>query len=200
MPNLPVRRAALAPSVAGLVIPLLASGCAGAPPTVVDAVPTAPAPGPSGPAPAKGNADTHPEEAWYPVRAERLGLPLEAARERDASFSASPPEDGLWWDEHLAKEVWGLWTELCTECHDGGRALDRVMTYPPPPRGWWRNQGRFFSSIREPQQIFRTILHGAKAKEGKDMPGWQGKLANEQVWGLVYFIGAASKKKGNDLR
>lgn len=175
------------------------------------------APGPATPAPTAERAPApvepaaephaaaviavHLEGAWLAVRGERLGLSAALAAERDAAFAAGPPQDGLWWDDQVGREVWGVWSELCSECHGGNRSLGKVLSFPPPPRGWTESDALFFARSRDPRAVFRVIAEGARSgKPGiKDMPAWRTRLSNEQMWGLVYFLRAASKKKGSDL-
>lgn len=166
---------------------------------VPDASPAASPPSAS-PAPA-GEVRIHLEGAWIPERAQRLGIDTDLAAQRDASFARQPPEDGLWWDEQLAREVWGLWTDLCVECHGGSRTLKKVLAMPPPPRRWTETDALFFTRSRAPHSVFRVIAEGTKSgkPDVKDMPAWRSRLSNEQMWGLVHFIRSASTKKGGDL-
>lgn len=151
---------------------------------------------------AAGEVRIHLEGAWIPERAQRLGIDAELAAQRDASFAHQPPEDGLWWDEQLAREVWGLWTDLCVECHGGSRTLKKVLAMPPPQRRWTETDALFFTRTRAPRSVFRVIAEGTKSGKPdiKDMPAWRSRLTNEQIWGLVHFIRSASTKKGGDLR
>ncbi len=160
----------------------------------------APIASPAAAAPA-GEVRIHLEGTWIAVRAERLGLDPALAAQRDAAFARLPPEDGLWWDEQLATEVWGLWSDLCVECHGGSRTLKKVLAMPPPARRWTETDALFFTRSRAPHSVFRVIAEGAKSgkPDVKDMPAWQSRLSNEQMWGLVHFIRSASKKKGGDL-
>lgn len=172
-----------------------------APPTEapVPTPPNEPAP-PVAPANDAPPAKVHLGDTWYPSRAERLGLELATAKERDASFAEGPPEDGLWWDPQLAEEVWNVWSGLCSECHEGSRSLNKVLKLPPPRRGWSRKKARFFAKDRLPRDVFAILRDGAEVKDGKDMPAWGKRLSNEQMWGLVYFVRAASERRGHDLR
>ncbi|MCC7384494.1 MAG: cytochrome c [Deltaproteobacteria bacterium] len=167
--------------------------------TPAPAPPTDPAP-PATPSDRPPPAKVHLADSWYPGRAERLGLELATAKERDASFAEGPPEDGLWWDPQLAEEVWNAWSGLCSECHEGSRSLAKVLKLPPPRRGWARKKARFFAKDRLPREVFAILRDGAEVKDGKDMPAWGKRLSNEQMWGLVYFVRAASERRGHDLR
>jgi len=197
--------------VALRLVPLsLALACASpAPALVAPAVtprstpaPSAPAPSPAAPIDPAGHGKVHFRDDWIPLRAGRLGIDAELAAKRDAAFGAVPAEDGLWWDEQVAHEVWSVWTDLCMECHDGARSLKKVLNLPPPSRGWTEEDALFFAKSSAPRSVFRLISDGVRAKrpEDKDMPAWKTRLSNEQMWGLVYFVRASSKKRGGDLR
>jgi hypothetical protein len=146
----------------------------------------------------------HRLEVWMPKRAARLGMDPATAQARDDSFSVVPPEDGLWWDEQLAEEVHTVWNGLCRECHQGNRSKEKVLAMPSPEAGWSATKTRFFKWERVPKDAFRIVVEGQRSSvagsESKDMPAWSKKLSNEQMWGLVYFISSASKKKGHDLK
>lgn len=184
------------------------SACRPAPPVVLDAVKPPPPPSPSAsPSPTSAAPSKRPSrpaihvgDTWIPVRSQALGLDATTAAARDQSFLAGPPADGLWWDPQLAGEVHGIWTELCSECHDGRRNVETVLKIPPPGRRWIQEEGPLFGGKKTPVAAFKILLDGAKASAGRDMPGFRGKLSNEQLWGLVYFIRAVSARSDADLR
>ncbi|MFO0724086.1 MAG: cytochrome c [Myxococcota bacterium] len=177
----------------------LSLGCRPPAPAVVVAVKPSTTPQPIAQS-APVAAAPHVGEAWYPLRAARLGLDLGAAKARDASFLAAPPADGLWWDADLAREVVAIWSELCSECHGGSRELGTILALPPPPRGWLWEKGPLFNGRRVPEAAFKSLQDGVRVAHGRDMPSFKDKLSNEQLWGLVYFIRAASSQPAQDLR
>lgn len=136
--------------------------------------------------------EIHLGEAWYAYRADGLGISADEARGRDKAFEAVPPP-GAFWDRQVAGEAWGLWTELCSQCHGGSRRLTTVLSWPAPKDGWARQEQRFFNRQQPGTAVFATIMNGARARRGNvDMPAWRDRLTREQIWSMVYFVSQAS--------
>ena len=146
--------------------------------------------------PLEAEPTTNLDGGWLSVRAARFALDASTAAQRDRAFAITPPEDGLWWDEQLAREAWGVWHDECLQCHAGTRSLAKVLAMPPPPRRWVEQEARYFSRRSTPRHVYRVIAEGQKAHHGgKDMPGWGARLSHEQIWGLTYFLRMASRPR-----
>lgn len=177
----------------GLWALALLGGCASAP--AVQVVPQLGAEADVAPA-LEVEPTTHLDGAWLAVRAQRFTLDVATAAQRDRAFAIAPPEDGLWWDEQLAQEVWGVWHDECLQCHAGTRSLAKVRAMPPPPRRWAEQEARYFARRSTPRHVYRVIAEGQKAHHGgKDMPAWGARLSHEQIWGLTYFLRMASRPR-----
>jgi mono/diheme cytochrome c family protein len=135
------------------------------------------------------NLPIHIEERWWPFRAEQLGISVDEARARDARIDRSGPPDDFW-DERMAVEAVSIWTVLCNECHGGRRRIDDAIDMPRPPAGWGRGNGVFFGRTRLRAEVFDTIFGGGPMRDGvpSEMPKWGGRLSNEQIWALLYFV------------
>jgi mono/diheme cytochrome c family protein len=131
----------------------------------------------------------HTSEGWWPFRAQFLGMNEKAAKERDALISEKQAPERFW-DEQTALESINLWTALCNECHGGRRRPEDALHMPLPPRTWGRGEGLFFGKRRPYGDIFAVINKGGPEKNGKpsEMPPWQGKIAREQIWAIIYFL------------
>jgi len=134
-------------------------------------------------------AQVHVGDLWWPFRASYLKLSEARARDRDADLSDKQAPSGFW-DEQTAVETIYIWSTFCNECHGGRRKMEDVVKMPGPAANWGRGDGLFFGIRRPYADIFRTISNGKIEKEGNrwKMPAWRGKLANEQIWSLIYFI------------
>lgn len=144
------------------------------------------------PLPSPDALEIHLGEAWFAYRADGLGISADEARARDTRLNGVPPP-GKFWDRQVAAEAWGLWTELCSQCHGGSRRLATVMSWPPPKDGWAEQNQRFFGGRQVGTAVFSTIMNGARAKRGNvDMPAWRDRLSHEQIWSMVYFVSQAS--------
>jgi hypothetical protein len=131
----------------------------------------------------------HTAEAWWPFRAQFLGMSERQARERDAAIpDRQRPE--RFWDEQTATEAVNLWTALCNECHGGRRRLEDALAMPGPAPAWGRGEGVFFGRRRPYSEVFEVISNGGPERRGiaSDMPAWRVKIAKEQIWALLYFL------------
>lgn len=133
--------------------------------------------------------DVHVGDLWWPFRGGYLKVSEARAHDRDAEISEKQAPSGFW-DEQTAVETIQIWSTFCNECHGGRRKLEDVVKMPGPAANWGRGDGLFFGIRRPYADIFRTISNGKIEKEGNrwKMPAWRGKLANEQIWALIYFI------------
>ncbi len=134
-------------------------------------------------------SQVHVGDLWWPFRASGLKVSETRARDRDAEISEKQAPSGFW-DEQTATETIYIWSTFCNECHGGRRKMEDVVKMPGPAANWGRGEGLFFGIRRPYADIFRTISNGKIEKEGNrwKMPAWRGKLANEQIWALIYFI------------
>jgi hypothetical protein len=148
-------------------------------------------PAPARPAAADHNdaAQVHVGDLWWSFRGGYLRVADAHARDRDAEISEKQAPAGFW-DEQTAVETIHIWSTFCNECHGGRRRMEDVVKMPGPAANWGRGDGLFFGIRRPYADIFRTIANGKIEKEGNrwKMPAWRGKLANEQIWALIYFI------------
>jgi Cytochrome C oxidase, cbb3-type, subunit III len=131
----------------------------------------------------------HVGELWWPFRGKYLKIGEGGARQRDGEISErQAPND--FWDEQTAVETIFIWGTFCNECHGGRRRMEDVVKMPGPAANWGRAEGLFFGVRRPYSEIFRTISNGKIEREGNrwKMPAWRGKLSNEQIWALIYFI------------
>lgn len=131
----------------------------------------------------------HVGDLWWPFRASYLKIAEARARDRDGEIPEKQAPAGFW-DEQTAVETINIWSTFCNECHGGRRKMEDVVKMPGPAANWGRGEGLFFGIRRPYADIFRTISNGKIEKEGNrwKMPAWRGKLANEQIWALIYFI------------
>jgi len=134
-------------------------------------------------------SQVHVGDLWWPFRASFLKITEARARDRDGEVSERQAPSGFW-DEQTAVETIHIWSTFCNECHGGRRKMQDVVKMPGPAANWGRGEGLFFGIRRPYADIFRTISSGKIEKEGNrwKMPAWKGKLANEQIWSLIYFI------------
>jgi len=134
-------------------------------------------------------SQVHVGDLWWPFRASFLKINDARARDRDAEISEKQAPGGFW-DEQTAVETIHIWSTFCNECHGGRRKMEDVVKMPGPAANWGRGEGLFFGIRRPYAEIFRTISNGKIEREGNrwKMPAWKGKLANEQIWSLIYFI------------
>jgi mono/diheme cytochrome c family protein len=148
---------------------------------------------PAGAAAAKAAESTpglvHVADSWWAFRADYLKVSESRARDRDDDISEKQAPNGFW-DEQTAMETIQIWGSFCNQCHGGRRRLEDVVTMPGPAANWGRGDGLFFGIRRPYSEIFRTVANGKTEKEGNrwKMPAWRGKLSNEQIWALIYFI------------
>lgn len=131
----------------------------------------------------------HVGDLWWPFRGSYLKLNEARTRDRDGEISEKQAPSGFW-DEQTAVETIYIWSTFCNECHGGRRKMEDVVKMPGPAANWGRGDGLFFGIRRPYADIFRTISNGKIEREGNrwKMPAWRGKLANEQIWALIYFI------------
>jgi hypothetical protein len=131
----------------------------------------------------------HVGDLWWGFRGNYLKVSESRARDRDAEVSEKQAPSGFW-DEQTAVETIYIWGTFCNECHGGRRKMEDVVKMPGPAASWGRGAGLFFGIRRPYADIFRTIANGKIEREGNrwKMPAWRGKLANEQIWALIYFI------------
>jgi Cytochrome C oxidase, cbb3-type, subunit III len=134
-------------------------------------------------------SQVHVGDLWWGFRGSYLKVADTRARDRDAEISEKQAPSGFW-DEQTAVETIHIWGTFCNECHGGRRKMEDVVKMPGPAANWGRGEGLFFGIRRPYADIFRTIANGKIEKEGNrwKMPAWRGKLANEQIWALIYFI------------
>ena len=138
---------------------------------------------------AADGGQVHVGDLWWGFRGGYLKVAEGAARDRDAEIGERQAPSGFW-DEQTAVETIHIWSTFCNECHGGRRRMEDVVKMPGPAANWGRGEGLFFGIRRPYTEIFRTIANGKIEREGNrwKMPAWRGKLANEQIWALIYFI------------
>lgn len=131
----------------------------------------------------------HIGEKWWKFRADFLNISEGEARDRDAAISGDRAPAGFW-DKQTATETVAIWGQLCNECHGGRRRLRDAMVMPGPAPGWGRGDGLFFGNRRDYASVFATVNQGGAPRDGvrSQMPSWQGKLAREEMWALLYFL------------
>ena len=131
----------------------------------------------------------HIGDKWWKFRADFLGISEAEARDRDAAISGDRAPSGFW-DKQTATETVTIWGSLCNECHGGRRRLRDAMVMPAPVQGWGRGEGLFFGNRRDYAAVFATVNQGGAPRDGvrSQMPSWNGKLAREQMWALLYFL------------
>jgi hypothetical protein len=131
----------------------------------------------------------HIGDKWWKFRADFLGISESEARDRDAAISGDRAPSGFW-DKQTATETVTIWGSLCNECHGGRRRLRDAMVMPAPAQGWGRGDGLFFGNRRDYAAVFATVNQGGVPRDGvrSQMPSWNGKLAREQMWALLYFL------------
>ncbi len=90
-----------------------------------------------------------------------------------------------------ASETENLFSDKCANCHgDDGRGRTRMGRKFHAPdftrKGW---QGRTTN-----RQMRSAILHGITVNGQRRMPGWQGKLAPDQIDALVGYVRRFARK------
>ncbi len=131
----------------------------------------------------------HLREAWWPFRAEFLGISPADAKRRDAAFAGGDaPKD--FWDEQTAVEAVSVWTVLCNECHGGRRSVRDALATPAPAPGWGKGDGIFFGNRRSYRHVFDIVSNGGPPQNGErsEMIAWRKELSREQIWALLYFL------------
>ncbi len=142
-----------------------------------------------------GGGRPHPEgevspphlgDAFYPWRAESLGITADAARQRDLALpdgAATPPYAEL--GEAMAHEAAGLYNTLCARCHGAdGVPPDSVTERPRDWTGMGAGMGFFFGGDRMRAALYRRIRDGKPPA----MPAWKSTLSREQIWALVQHL------------
>jgi hypothetical protein len=131
----------------------------------------------------------HLEDKWWSFRAEYLEMTVDQLKARDAKINGSKPPENFW-DEQTAIETASIWGALCNECHGGRRTLKDALAMTPPPAGWGLGEGLFFGRPRAYAEIYKIIYQGGPEKDGvpSEMPKWGGRISNEQIWSLIYFV------------
>lgn len=163
-----------------------------APPAVFFALIALTGPGCGGPRQAQVGPQDQPHlgEAWFPYRAQSLGLTVEAAKARDAALSLEAPPEVL--GPRVMKEAAALWLALCAACHGPRGQLEGVSGLEPMPRKWGTmgaSMGFFFGGDKMRAGIYRTIAEGKQDEQGQPvMPAWSAALSREQIWALVRHI------------
>ena len=140
-------------------------------------------------------AQIHLGAEWFEFRARHLGVSQQEAVARDGELDDGGPPQDAFWDQQMAVEAASLWRNLCNECHGGKRSIGRAKRIPPPAPDWGQATGRYFGRNRSPQQVYRAIRDGTPRRPnqtGTSMPAWGGRLANEQIWAMVWFLEHAS--------
>ncbi len=171
--------------VACFLVTLAGAGCTDAPPLRRPAL--------DAPAEAKVALG----EDWFAARAQTLGLTLEAAKARDRAIARDRPPAGRFWDEQLALQSASVWRLVCNECHPGRRGIGSALEIPPSPPGWGEGQGQFFGRSRSYGDVYDTIARGVSQPGGATaMPAFEGRLAHEQIWGMIRFLEHASSQGG----
>ena len=181
------RRASWEPGCRGVcfLLALAGAGCTEAPPLR--------RPGLDAPVEAKAALG----EEWFAARAQTLGLTVEAAMVRDRAITRDGPPAGRFWDEQMALQSASLWRLVCNECHSGHRGIASALEIPPSPPGWGEGQGRFFGVSRSYGDVYDKIARGSSQPGGATaMPAFEGRLAHEQIWGLIRFLEHASSRAG----
>lgn len=134
----------------------------------------------------------HDKAGWIDKRARDLGISVEEAIARDQRFfhvSAGKVEI----DDALATEAVVLWKNVCAACHGPRGRLEGVPPAEHMPKKWGGmgpKMGFTFGGDRMRAGLFGAIYHGPKRKDGtiSRMPPWKDLLANEQIWGLVWYL------------
>jgi hypothetical protein len=131
----------------------------------------------------------HIGDKWWRFRADFLKEREADVKDRDAAISERQAPSGFW-DKQTATETVAIWGNLCNECHGGRRRLKDALEMPAPPEGWGRGDGLFFGNRRDYAAVFAILNWGGPERNGKrsPMPPWNGKLAREQMWSLLYFL------------
>lgn len=131
--------------------------------------------------------------SWFNLRAGHLGMSMRDAKERDAELGPDAPPTPEFWDSSLAVETVAVWNALCQDCHGGKRAPETGADIPGPPPDWGSGKDMMFENERPLAEAYAVIRDGAKPKDGdEEMPAWGDKLANEQIWALLYYLGHLS--------
>ncbi len=131
-------------------------------------------------------------DAWFEARAKQLAITAEAAKTRDAAFSASEPPDPDMLGHFVREQGAAIWAEQCSRCH--GIDGEPPPGQQPPAKKWGTmgtTMGFFFGGDKMRAGIFRIITEGGKQHEdgtASAMPAWGETLAREQIWALVYHI------------
>ena len=132
----------------------------------------------------------HVGEKWWGFRGDFLRMSDDDVRSRDEAITEEVAPSNFW-DRQTAVETALIWTSLCNECHGGRRKIEDAMEMPPPQPSWGRGKGLFFGQSRTYKEVFGKVFNGggpAKEDGKRPMPPWRGKLAQEQIWSLLYFL------------
>ncbi|MGE0614441.1 MAG: cytochrome c [Bacteriovoracia bacterium] len=115
-----------------------------------------------------------------------LALSAEAAPKASPSVPKETPE--------LVAKGKAAYATYCVTCHgDKGDGKGPAGQYlNPPPRNYADRKG--FKAGSKPEQIFKTITEGLKVKgQNTAMVGFP-TIAEEDRWGLVYYVLSFGKK------
>ena len=129
-------------------------------------------------------------DAWFPWRAQTLGISVDEARQRDAALPSgddgeAPPGDTL--DEYTAREASAIWRSDCSACHGLDGKAPAVAENDPVPKSWnglGPTMGFLFGGDKMRAGIYRSIDRGKPPA----MPAWGSRLSREQIWALVRHI------------
>ena len=175
------------------------AGCASALLVLLACTTTAPpeAEPPETVTPARTVVRLHLGPTWFKHRGAQLGLSPAEAKARDGRLGENSAPDPMFWDDQMAMTTATVWRVLCNECHAGKRSVARAASIAPPPDGWPPPRDHFFARTRSVRRIYRKIAEGGREEDAGPtgpMPAFRGKLAREQIWGLIYFIQVASRE------
>ena len=135
--------------------------------------------------------ELHLGEEWFQLRAQQLGVSVQAARDRDLALPEDEPPPEL--DEGAAVEAAAIWRDLCSACHgpngDPEEAPSKQEIRPRDWSGMGPSMGFFFGGDKMRAGIYRRIRDGGD-EDGKPslMPPWGKQLSREQIWALVRHI------------
>ncbi len=127
--------------------------------------------------------------AWFKLRAEQLGVSMDAAKARDAAFDPSNAPDDFW-NPETAINTGAVWNALCAECHGGQLDPRDAAKFPAPSPGWAKGTGQMFAEPRPLPAAYAKVFDGSD--DPKKMPPWKDKLAREQIWALVHYVNQLS--------
>ena len=140
--------------------------------------------------PPTDTVEPHLGDDWFEWRAERLGISIDDARERDAAISVNkPPRDSL--DGQTAMEAAVIWANLCARCHGFDGRMKGVAEADAMPDTKWGGvgvkMGFAFGADAMRAGIYESIAEGPNDPQSP-MLAWKHNLSREQMWALVFYV------------